>query len=136
MIGFLKKYGLWIVFLLCVVALVCAMIFVPGASKALIPFLGILVGLIWQTIIPYVIEAFKKIQETGEWLKFERQYWIPPIAGFVIETILVIGVFISAPGVFEAVAALGFVSSVAFGIAGHKVLRDVQKTGQAIRQGI
>lgn len=130
---FLRKYGVWILFAVAVVTVVCVMAFVPGAANALIPFIGILVGLIWQTIIPYVIEAFRKIQETGEWLKFEKQYWIPPLAGFIIETIMVIGVFISAPGVFESIAALGFVPAVAFGIAGHKVLRDVQKGVQVMR---
>ena len=133
MFEFIKKWWIWILFALCVVAIVCVFVFVPGAMDASIPFLGILVGLVWQTIIPYVIEAFRKIKETGEWLKFERQYWIPPIAGFIIETILVIGVFISAPGVFESVARLGFVSAVAFGIAGHKVLRDVQKGAEVAR---
>jgi len=134
MFDFLKRFWLWIVFALCVVAIVCVLVFVPGASGASVPFFGILVGLVWQTIVPYVIEAFRKIQETGEWLKFERQYWTPPIAGFIIETILVIGVFISAPGVFENIAKLGFVPAVAFGIAGHKVLRDVQKGAQVIQK--
>lgn len=102
-------------------------------SLIVIPFAGVLLGLGWRTFVPYLLVAFAQSIETSEWPKFEKKFWVPPAATFVVETLGLIGLVLTTPGVFESIGSMKLLASVAFGMAGQSVVRDVQKFIEAWR---
>lgn len=123
--------------LLAIAGVVLAVVFfalVPGAGRATLPFAGVLLGIGWGAFVPYLIKALEQIGETGEWLRFERRYWVPPLAAFLIQVVGFTGTLLSFPGAFERVSALGFVAAVALGRGGKEAIRDLQKVYEALRR--
>lgn len=100
---------------------------VNSLTLAAVPFVGVVLGLVYRTFVPFLIERYKVAQETGEYPKFERKFWVPPVATLVIEGLLFVGLAFASPGTLESIAAMGFVAAVAFGMAGQSAIRDVQK---------
>ena len=94
---------------------------------ASVPFVGVLVGLVYRTFVPFMIERYKVAQETGEWPKFDKKFWVPPGATLVIESLILAGALFASPGALDSVSGMTFVTAIAFGMAGQGMVRDIQK---------
>ena len=100
----------------------------------LYPFGGVLLGIIWRTFVPYLITAFGEAVKTGEWPRFGKKFIVPPVCTLVVETLILIGLVLVTPGVFDQIRQMAFLTAIAFGVAGQESIRDLQKFLEAWSQ--
>lgn len=95
--------------------------------KMAAPFLVILGGIFLRTVLPFVRAALFYMRDNGDWPKFEKKFWIPPLATFLIDLIAFgLGLLLD-PDITKGFYELHWTALVLIGIGGQETAREIQR---------
>lgn len=97
---------------------------------------AVLMGLVLRTFIPYLFAALYTWRETLVWPRFDKGFWVPPVASLCIAVLSLVALALTRPDLLTSLAQGSFWTIVMAVYVLQDLTRDAQKVAVAHRDSL